>query len=788
MSAVFQRYSAATQEAEGPSILSADVNERKLARRLRIQQRLDALTKQTKTEDEEIVEIPPIEKQILDSTEVLAKLSLEGEEVVTGVRIANDARELQRRKEVQETRDRLLKALEEEDKECMEKYHEITRKWPDILASKDPLHIHDELEAQNTECLKILEKKDFLIAELKEELKNADLKYAEEVQKQNEDIDLLIERMENQVRTMSKAHRHELAIIENVIESERKILLINSMERWEVLFKKLQDDTLEGREKRKEVMREYEEEMRKAVTEHQEKFRRQKISFEMEIEHLQQEVQNMKTLCMMNIEKLDYNYSILKRRDEENIIVKNQQKRRINKLQDVINSLKKTYAELEESTRLEIQKLTNQILKSHKAILNLQEKSNHLAANNDTKYMQIWDMNIKTADELVDKILTADRILHEELLRIEWQPPEQKLLKKEDLPSYCAPMCALKREREEAKKRKMISRSYKPATTLEDINLERGLLNHICKLISENCDYLIEDTLKELLSNYTEDDKLLIRLDKIFEALKITSERELQFLLNFFLPYAHCPTCTTKVASTPSVCGQSGRTAETSSGTSEPEVCGSDDFNVTEVKLIAAVQGALGCEAFHDDAVVETSTPEGSSIEPEPEEVQIASTCVSGGIIEVTDEDGEPKRQLVCDKGHLLVVEAEFVSHALKEFVERYEFVKQKKTSTPAAQGVLKEKMTVSRNITEKDIIQFWQQYRNIFSEDRERLWDNLLLGLKKYYEVLRERHRLNEETESLRKRNAEMRRLLKNYSGGESQTVELTEEETKFLQRVLQN
>lgn len=130
---------------------------------------------------------------------------------------------------------------------------------------------------------------------------------------------------------MAKAHRHELAIIENVIESERKILLINSMERWEVLFKKLQDDTLEGREKRKEVMREYEEEMRKAVTEHQEEFRRQKISFEMEIEHLQQEVQNMKALCMMNIEKLDYNYAILKRRDEENIIMKNQQKRRINK-------------------------------------------------------------------------------------------------------------------------------------------------------------------------------------------------------------------------------------------------------------------------------------------------------------------------------------------------------------------------------------------------------------------------------------------------------------------------
>lgn len=65
----------------------------------------------------------------------------------------------------------------------------------------------------------------------------------------------------------------------------------------------------------------------------------------------------------------------------------------------------------------------------------------------------------------------------------------------------------------------MISKLYKPATTLEDINIERRLLNHIAKLLSEQCDYFVEDTLKELLSQYTEDDKLLIRLDKVFEVI-----------------------------------------------------------------------------------------------------------------------------------------------------------------------------------------------------------------------------------------------------------------------------
>lgn len=152
-------------------------------------------------------------------------------------------------------------------------------------------------------------------------------------------------------------------------------------------------------------------------------------------------------------------------------------------------------------------------------------------------------MGIVSFGDCIFQILTADRIIHEQLLIMDWQPPEVKLLKKEELPSYCGAMCVLKagkiylkndlfkksddlqsslifvQEQEEAKKRKTISKSYKPTTILEEINLERRLLNHILKLISEHCDYLIEDTLKNLLSDYTEEDKLLIRLDKAFEVM-----------------------------------------------------------------------------------------------------------------------------------------------------------------------------------------------------------------------------------------------------------------------------
>lgn len=59
---------------------------------------------------------------------------------------------------------------------------------------------------------------------------------------------------------------------------------------------------------------------------------------------------------------------------------------------------------MEENTRLEIQRLTDQVVKAHKNIFDLLEKSNRFTVVNDKKYMQIWDMNAKSANQLLGKV------------------------------------------------------------------------------------------------------------------------------------------------------------------------------------------------------------------------------------------------------------------------------------------------------------------------------------------------------------------------------------------------
>lgn len=106
---------------------------------------------------------------------------------------------MERRKKVQETREALLDKLERDNEECMLKFKEIDEKWSDIFSSKDPLDIEEKMMRQNAKCLELLAKKDEIITGLKTELENADVQFTLDLKKQNEDIDVLIERIDRQV-------------------------------------------------------------------------------------------------------------------------------------------------------------------------------------------------------------------------------------------------------------------------------------------------------------------------------------------------------------------------------------------------------------------------------------------------------------------------------------------------------------------------------------------------------------------------------------------------------------
>lgn len=140
-----------------------------------------------------------IQLQIQKSTELLEKLVIEGNELVTNVRVANDAREFDRREEEGLGREKIIEQLEEEAGAARTMFDEINDKWSTILQYNDPLHINDDMTNQREKCEELIKQKDGIIAMLRDELKQQDIKFSRDQKKQIEDINTLASRIEKQV-------------------------------------------------------------------------------------------------------------------------------------------------------------------------------------------------------------------------------------------------------------------------------------------------------------------------------------------------------------------------------------------------------------------------------------------------------------------------------------------------------------------------------------------------------------------------------------------------------------
>jgi dynein regulatry complex protein 1 len=102
-------------------------------------------------------------------------------------------------------------------------------------------------------------------------------------------------------------------------------------------------------------------------------------------QNLELELQKVKADVMLNSEKLDYNYQVLKRRENENVIIRNQQKRRLARLHDTIAEMKNKMKQTKLKCKGETEKLTAEIMKLHASIFDLEKKKDVLSEINDKK-------------------------------------------------------------------------------------------------------------------------------------------------------------------------------------------------------------------------------------------------------------------------------------------------------------------------------------------------------------------------------------------------------------------
>lgn len=133
----------------------------------------------------------------------------------------------------------------------------------------------------------------------------------------------------------------------------------------------------------------YRDEIDRIEQEHIEITRATRIRLEQDNQALEIELQKVKTNTTLNTEKLDYNFQVLKKREDENLMVRNAQKRRLTKLNETIFVLRRKIKDVQMNCLIETEKLTSDVMKLRFNISHMSTKVNTFAEVNDKKVFSL---------------------------------------------------------------------------------------------------------------------------------------------------------------------------------------------------------------------------------------------------------------------------------------------------------------------------------------------------------------------------------------------------------------
>ncbi|XP_045774505.1 dynein regulatory complex protein 1 isoform X1 [Maniola jurtina] len=769
-----------------PQVTSHDPKERKAGRALRIKRRQEAL-KRAEQPTEEIFkeeEPGPIEQATTAAAEELQRLALDGAAKVTNVKVTTDEREVIRRALFSDKMQDSLQKLEIEAADAQTQYDAISANWDAMFEIKDPLDIDAAIKEQKRKCDDLLAQKDQLIDNLKSDLKKMDLAYYEDLDKQDKDIKELSDRIEKQITIMQRAYEKQLFLIEQAITIEREVLVDHNNKRWEALYKQRDKEEVAHLEYKFEQLEEHKLEVEAIMWDHHAKYREAKIELETLIQELQKELEKLKATCVINTEKIGYTYQVLKKREEENVFVRSQQKRKLNKMSDIANSLRSKIRKAAEDGALEELRADAEIGKLMQAMDELEKKGRHFSHVNNYKFSQVWRMSAARCGELVRSVRAAEVALHAHVLAeppplAPPPPPKSPLAKYEaEIPDPNSPQ---------------VNNVLTPANKVAE-EAKENLVRHILQLVADNTGFLVEDRLLKLIEKYPLTSRNLCTLDSIFMALEIQAEEDIELLCEIFLNYAFCPICVgLEVASDVdgsalavremghsvqddghhvSISVKALRGERSSTTRPHSSVHRSISASTTRSGHVAFKGGhelspedqLLMAEA--DEIIQKCGDPKVSlaTADSTSEAASLAGRRGRGVTVSAQPTLVSTKKSnpFLCPLGHELEIESMQVLTALNEFMAVFVPPEKQKLCDILDRLKPPDFTTPSRKLTTQEIEQYWSQWKNLFPPEKDRFWNGLLTGLNSYLTILQERERIHSEVVQLRHRNAALRRLVR--------------------------
>ncbi|XP_040920911.1 dynein regulatory complex protein 1 [Toxotes jaculatrix] len=497
--------------------------------------------------------------------------------LVTNIQTAADARESMRRMELEEARRTRLERLENDVKSSQEKYEEITRGWSMAKEKVIPQELHKALNSQQQLCALLLEDKKKLINDLQQELKVANDRYVKDLRRQAEELDLMMEGMEEQTKTLTKAYREEMAKIERVYQQESEVLLARDKTEWEQQMKEIWDKETERKSQTMKKVEEHEAEIHRLMLETIDRDSVTQIEQNAELQVLEREHQRMQATNMVTKLKLN------KEKYEEKALSLNVEhlKNRISRLQAETKNLKAKYTEQLKQLK------SSQDLFDYKHNIqkdeHIQKKIRHFALADVWKCEEMWQADEAEVKQQVKRALLIDSLICKQHLGLAWEPPLMAFMDHscpiQPQTQAHGPACQavsqlnqtgqgtmdasdwLRREVDSESTDMVMCKEGTAVlgesdTEVEEEKLSMETLKKVMELLCDDMGFLMEAKLLKLLAPLKKDEQTVVKLGTLLCSCGIGKE-DVPKLAHFLLKYK-----LQQREQTEDVCGEPGESNE----------------------------------------------------------------------------------------------------------------------------------------------------------------------------------------------------------------------------------
>lgn len=258
-------------------------------------------------------------------------------------------------------------------------------KWSNIQQIVEPIEFNDELMMQKDRITELVCMKNEIIDKYCNEIERLHRNYIKTSDKQKIDIHHICQQINEQLHTFRKFYREKLELLTETVQMEWENFCANAADLWSQKFDELTTDFEYKNVFQANQTESFSRELLRIKLNHEEVTRSMRLYLEKEKQDLQVDLRQYKAKIFLDSDKFLYNYYVLQKQNHENVLILNEERRNLAKLQGKVILVRQQLNENVSLFRNESKNLNLNISKLISGIDLLERNIVGLVNNNEIK-------------------------------------------------------------------------------------------------------------------------------------------------------------------------------------------------------------------------------------------------------------------------------------------------------------------------------------------------------------------------------------------------------------------